>query len=124
MQVAPMLSLIVLRVSDIKRSVALYSALGLTFNREKHGTGPEHFSAWVGETVFELYPASERCPATTVRLGFVIESIAAVLAQWRGAGCNVISAPENSPYGLRAVIADPDGYRIELTQRPEPSQVP
>jgi lactoylglutathione lyase len=111
------LSLLVLRVSNLERSVAFYSALGLTFECEKHRTGPEHFSAQVGDTLFELYPASERFPVARLRLGFTVTSIEAVLAQWRETGCNVLSGPQASPDGLRAVIADPDGHRIELTQQ-------
>ncbi|MEM9007379.1 MAG: VOC family protein [Cyanobacteria bacterium P01_F01_bin.86] len=112
----PTLSLMVIRVSDIDRSAAFYSALGLTFKREQHGSGPEHFSTWMGETVFELYPASERFPITTSRIGFKVVSIAAVLEVWRQSGCKVISEPKETPWGLRTVVADPDGHRIELTQ--------
>lgn len=116
----PSLSLIVLRVTDIERAAAVYSRLGLNFQRERHGTGPEHFSTWVGETVFELYPASKRFPATAARVGFAVASIDTVLNQWRQAGGEVLSEPETSPYGLRAVVVDPDGHRIELSQKPEP----
>ena len=118
MPINPTLSLIVLRVADIERSAAFYASLGLNFTRENHGAGPEHFSTRVGETVFELYPASERFPVTTVRLGFGVESIPAVLNHWRGRHCRILSEPQDSPYGLRAVVADPDGHRVELTQIP------
>jgi len=39
------LSLIVLRSPDIVRSAAFYSRLGLQFSLQRHGSGPEHFSA-------------------------------------------------------------------------------
>jgi catechol-2,3-dioxygenase len=39
------INLIVIRVSDIDRSAAFYRALGLVLVKERHGTGPEHYSA-------------------------------------------------------------------------------
>jgi len=120
----PTLSLIVLRVSNIERAAEFYSAIGFTFECEQHGSGPEHFSTWVGDTVFELFPASERFPVTTSRVGFAVASIEDVLHKWRQTGCKVLSEPKESPYGLRAVVADPDDHRVELTQKPEPSGVP
>lgn len=120
----PALALIVLRVSDIRRAAEVYSAIGFTFQLEQHGSGPEHFSTSVGDTVFELYPASARFPVTTSRVGFAVGSIDAVLNDWRQTGCEVLSEPEESPFGLRAVVEDPDGHRIELTQKPEPGGVP
>ncbi|MFH1300662.1 MAG: VOC family protein [Planctomycetota bacterium] len=120
----PTLSLIVLRVSNIERAAEVYSTIGFTFKREQHGSGPEHFSTWVGDTVFELYPTSERFPATTSRVGFAVTSIVAVVNNWRQTGCEVLSEPKESPYGLRAVVVDPDGHHVELTQKTELSSVP
>ena len=111
----PIISLVVLRVSNIERAAEFYAAIGLTFQREQHGTGPEHFSTWVGNTVFELYPASEHFPLTPSRIGFTVTAIETVLAKWQQ-HCKVLSEPKVSPYGIRAVVADPDGHRIELTQ--------
>ena len=120
----PTLSLIAIRVSDCARSVTFYAAMGFTFAREQHGNGPEHFSTCSGETVFELYPASDRFPVTTVRLGFTVNSIDAVLNAWRQCNCKILSEPKASPWGLRAVVADPDGHRIELTQSTPSRGVP
>ena len=113
----PSLSLIVLRVTDIEIAAAFYTGIGLTFQREQHGNGPEHFSATLGSIVMELYPASDRFPVSTSRLGFSVSSIEAVMNSLRRFDCKVISEPKQSEWGLRAVIADPDGHRIELTQR-------
>ena len=49
--------------------------MGLTFKREKHGRGVEHYAAYVGDTVLEIYPAgsvyTQDGPlAGQVRLGF------------------------------------------------------
>ena len=77
----PTLSLIVIRVSDITRSAEAYSALGITFQREQHGNGPVHFSGALGDTIFELYPATERSPVTSCRLGFAVAYVNEVIAK-------------------------------------------
>lgn len=117
----PTLSLMVIRVTDIDRSAAFYAALGFTFTCEQHGKGPVHYNTTLGDkgngTVFELYPASERFPVTPFRLGFAVASIQTVLERWRRTGYDVCTEPKASPWGPRAVVTDPDGYTIELTQK-------
>ncbi|MDB5348343.1 MAG: hypothetical protein JWP89_6720 [Schlesneria sp.] len=112
----PTLSLVVIRVSDITRSAEAYSILGITFQQEQHGNGPVHYSSSVGETIFELYPATERSPVTSCRFGFAVACMDDVIAKWRERGREIVAEPIDSPWGLRAVIADPDGHKIELTQ--------
>jgi lactoylglutathione lyase len=113
----PILSLVVIRVSDITRSVEAYSDLGITFQREQHGNGPVHYSGAVGATILELYPATERSPVTSCRLGFIVACIDDVIAKWLESGREIVAEPTDSPWGLRAVVVDPDGHKIELTQR-------
>ncbi len=122
MPYTPTLSLIVIRVADINRSAQFYSALGLQFQHEQHGNGPEHFSTSLGDTDFELYPSTERFPVTSVRLGFTVDSIEAILEIWLQSdrfqnNVKILSEPKDSPWGVRAVVADLDGHRIELIQK-------
>ncbi len=113
----PTLSLVVIRVSDITRSVEAYSVLGITFQQEQHGNGPVHYSGSAGATIFEIYPATERSPVTSCRLGFSVACIEDVIAKWRESGGEIIVERTESPWRPRAVVADPDGHKIELTQR-------
>lgn len=112
------LNLVVLRSSDMARVAAFYSLLGLQFMRHQHGSGPEHFAAELGSGVFELYPFSPDGPSTLgTRIGFSVPSLDAAIAaisEYPGA---IISPPKDSEWGRRAVIADPDGHRIELLQQ-------
>ncbi|WP_342753405.1 VOC family protein [Prosthecobacter debontii] len=52
------LNLVVVRVADLERAQKFYEGLGLQFVRHRHGQGPEHLSAEIGDAVFELYPGS------------------------------------------------------------------
>ena len=116
----PILSLVVLRSPDIDRAAAFYSRLGLQFARHRHGAGPEHFSAELPGGVFELYPQTAEGASTLgTRVGFTVTSVdeaVASLSEYPGA---VISPPNGSEWGRRAVVADPDGHRVELIQAPD-----
>ena len=109
------LNLVVLWSPDIERAAAFYSCLGLQFSKHRHGTGPEHFSAELPGAVFELYAlAADGSSTLGSRIGFRVPSVdaaVAALSEYPGA---VISPPRDSEWGRRAVVADPDGHKIEL----------
>jgi lactoylglutathione lyase len=112
------LNLVVLRSVDLDRAVAFYSRLGLQFTRERHGSGPEHFAAALEGSVLELYPLAPDDPSTLgVRIGFQVPSLDAAIAAIGEEPGALISSPRVSEWGRRAVVADPDGHRIELLQR-------
>jgi predicted enzyme related to lactoylglutathione lyase len=110
------LNLVVLRVADLSRAEAFYRAIGLDFVRHAHGKGPEHLACERDGIVFELYPATAAQPvAPSTRVGFAVPDVAtAVTAASAVAGVAVVTAPTQSEWGLRAVLADPDGHRVEL----------
>ncbi|MER5644733.1 glyoxalase/bleomycin resistance/dioxygenase family protein [Streptosporangium sp. NPDC002524] len=92
-------NLIVVYTDQLDACHAFYTGLGLTFAKERHGTGPEHYAALLGGTVFELYPAGGSRPATgSLRLGLVVpaDSVARAFAPGRH------------------VLTDPDGRVVDL----------
>jgi hypothetical protein len=112
----PRFNLVVIRVADIDRAAAFYSLLGITFAKHAHGTGTVHY-AWETEGfVFELYAAAAEQPvAPSTRIGFAVADVdAAVAALGAFPGARVVAAAKDSPWGRRAVVADPDGHRVEL----------
>ena len=111
------LNLVVLRVSDVERAAEFYRLLGLRLEPEQHGKGPLHYAAEAGAAVFEIYPRKSGTDSmASTRIGFRVDSIAAILEVLQEAGGKIVSAPQASDWGLRAVIEDPDGHRIELTE--------
>lgn len=111
------LNLVVLRVADLERSAAFYSCLGLTFARHRHGNGPEHLAAEMLGAVFELYPLStDTTPTKDTRIGFRVPSLDAAIAALGEFPGAIASSPKDSPWGRRAVVADPDGHRVELLE--------
>ena len=111
------LNLVVLRSSDIARSAAFYTCIGLQFSMHRHGNGREHFAAEMPGAVFEIYPLSPDGPSTLgTRIGFRVPSVDIALAALSGHPGAVVTLAADSEWGRRAVVADPDGHRVELVQ--------
>ena len=110
----PSLNLIVIRARDIEVTGDYYRALGCRFEKHRHGNGPEHLSCQFNGLVFEIYPATDKSPPESTRLGFKVDSITSVVET---AGAPVASPTADSEWGLRAVVKDPDGRKVELTEK-------
>lgn len=111
------LNLVVLRSSDMERAADFYGCLGLRFTRHRHGKGPEHFAAETAGGVFEIYPFAPGGASTLgTRIGFRVASLDEAISALRDFPQAVISPAGDSPWGRRAVVADPDGHRVELVE--------
>ena len=109
------LGLVVLRSPDIERAARFYNLLGIQFVRERHGAGPDHLAGQIGAVVLEIYPKDDLGDSADVRLGFRVASVDNVTAGASEAGHAVLSPPNESSWGRRAVLGDPDGRRVEIT---------
>jgi lactoylglutathione lyase len=106
-----------LRARDATRLASFYKELGLNFVRHRHGNGPEHFAFESGGSVFEIYPAKDGSKATRdLRLGFEVTDVQAAVKRLLQTGAEIVSGPAASPWGLRAVLKDIEGHRLELTE--------
>lgn len=110
------LNLLVLRARDIAALVRFYAALGIEFNKEQHGSGPEHYSGKAGAVLLEIYPIGSGAATTAIRLGFTVSSISTSIAAAVAAGGTIVSPPQDSSWGSRAVLMDPEGHKVELLQ--------
>ncbi len=107
------LNLLVLRTPRIEDLRTFYSALGARFESERHGDGPDHYAATLGDDfVLELYPCvAGAMPDPDLRLGVKVDNIGEAL---RSIGQSV--APRQTKWGLRALVRDPDGRTVELME--------
>ena len=122
----PSLGLVVVRSADIEQTLRFYRALGLEFTEEQHGNGPVHYACDLGGTVIEIYPgkpgtAPDRRAGGATLLGFQVGLLEVTLKAIAEIGATVLTAPQASPWGKRAVVQDPDGRAIELSERPPQS---
>jgi catechol 2,3-dioxygenase-like lactoylglutathione lyase family enzyme len=107
------ITLIVLRCADVERAREFYEALGLTLVAEQHGARPRHYSTTIGRTVLELYPRGGS-ETRGMRLGLSVSNLAGTLSAVErivGRAVRIEATPTPS-----AIIEDPDGHTIELTQ--------
>ncbi|TWT38864.1 VOC family protein [Blastopirellula retiformator] len=112
----PRCNLFVIRASNLDAAEIFYQALGLQFDRHAHGAGPIHLATETPGQVFEIYPlSSDDSPTTSARVGFAVADVDATYTALLEAGGSSVSSPRDSPWGRRAVVADPDGHRVEIT---------
>jgi lactoylglutathione lyase len=113
------LTLLVLKTHQVGQLRAFYQTLGVDLVEEKHGKGPVHFAGRVGDIVIEVYPFPEdgNLVDSSTRLGFVVENVAEVIRAHEGIGTKIVMPPKETAGGLQAVVKDPDGRSVELTQR-------
>jgi hypothetical protein len=113
------LTLLVLKTRQLDVVRNFYAALGIAFMKEQHGKGPVHYAGQLGDLTLEIYPLTEESAAAdaTTRLGFAVGSLTKIVESLKSAGAPVVSLPQQTAWGLRAVVRDPDGRMIELYQR-------
>ena len=118
---APSLSLVTLRSANMETALSFYRALGFEFVEEQHGNGPRHHSSKAGSTVLEIYPgdpgrAPERKSAGATLIGFGVANLDQALTSLTQLGAPVLTPAKESPWGRRAVVADPDGRAVDLSE--------
>lgn len=110
-------NLLVIRVGDLASSRAFYEALGVELRSEKHGTGPAHWTHDSDGFVFEIYPRRTEADSTSaVRLGFSVPALAPIMPRLAALGAEIVTPPQESEWGLRAVVRDQDGHVVELRE--------
>jgi predicted enzyme related to lactoylglutathione lyase len=119
----PSLNLIVLRTADLDAMLMFYRELGLQFVQEQHGAGPVHYSCETGGIVVEIYPtkpnnAPDGRQAGATMIGFRVTGVEQVVEKLRRLGAQILTEPQTSEWGRRAVVQDPDGRAIELNEPP------
>ncbi len=113
------LSLVVLKTRQVNALRDFYGSLGIELAQEQHGKGPVHFAGRVGKVVLEIYPLPEGGTAAdgATRLGFTVERLAEIIQALQALGTPVVTEPQNTEWGLRVVVRDPDGRAVELYQQ-------
>jgi predicted enzyme related to lactoylglutathione lyase len=114
----PRLSLVVIRAADPAQLARFYSALGMSFQPEQHGAGPLHYVSTDTGITFEIYPRSaEEPPTTGTRLGFATVALDVVLNALTEYGGEIVAPARVSPWGRRAVVIDPEGHKVEISEQ-------
>jgi lactoylglutathione lyase len=112
------LTLLVLKTHQVEQLRAFYLTLGVNLVEEKHGKGPVHFAGRAGAVVIEVYPLTDDSSPvdSSTRLGFAVENVAEVIRALERIGTKSVTPPKETAWGFQAIVKDPDGRSVELTQ--------
>lgn len=114
----PTLSLIVIKTDRMQSALPFYRCLGFEFTEERHGEGPLHYSASLGEAVMEIYPLPEGQPVdSTTRLGFKVNNLQEAVERVEATDGQLVKPPCETAWGLMALVKDSDGRTVELYER-------
>lgn len=110
------LNLLVIRTQDPEVLKSQYELLGMTFEYHKHDKGPYHYASEIDECVFEIYPFTKSITVTdaSLRLGFEVNNLIQTLENLKNSNWMILSEPQETPWGLTAIVQDLDGRKIEL----------
>ncbi|KJF70232.1 VOC family protein [Agrobacterium arsenijevicii] len=109
------LKFLTLYAKQLDRTVAVYEALGIEFEREKHGDGPIHFSHSTRDLIIEIYPAGSRVVAESMILGFTVTDLATVRNLLLENGVTILKDIDVVDGATRMIFEDPDGRRLFIS---------
>lgn len=99
-------------------TASFYAQFGITFQSEKHGAGPVHYSSESKEMTVEFYPAAGHAQRKDeVMLGFEIADTDEAERIAMNNNFEILEPPKETPLGNRIILADPDGRRVLLYSR-------
>jgi predicted enzyme related to lactoylglutathione lyase len=118
------LGTLVLYTASLERTVAFYRAIGVDLVDEDHGDGMPHFAAELDGCHFAVFPATGETRAPGLRepgcafVGIAVGSAHDAVRRVRDLDAPVMQEPTEYPWGIRAVLADPDGRPVEIFEPP------
>ena len=111
------IQLLVLRCRNIEETMRFYNLYEFSFQKEKHGKGPEHYAADNFGFVLELYQVVQGDKPDNVRVGFSTPYLSDISGNLLHAK-NVFI--EKRPYDFEGklcmLVQDPDGRKVEVSQ--------
>ncbi|SKA36456.1 hypothetical protein SAMN04488128_104115 [Chitinophaga eiseniae] len=114
------LQLLVIKTHQPEVLAAFYTLLGIEFEYHQHGKGPFHYASKNGLPVMEIYPLPANVPTAdnTTRLGFGVTQLDELIRRLQQQQTPIFAIPGQSEWGYRAIVQDPDGRKVELTEMP------
>ena len=116
------LGALILFANQLAETVSFYQALGLPLEEESHDDGPLHFACDLGTlhvAVFQGAPGTHPPFRTAggVLPGLAVPSLDGALESAEALGAKIVQRPTEYPWGMRALVEDPDGRTVELFER-------
>jgi lactoylglutathione lyase len=121
-----------MRVSDMEQTIAFYrDVLGLKVIERKTSPRGSHLAFLKVPNSDELIELTSFPPSGPVKvqedlvhLAFQVESLDATIASLTAKGVKITDGPTQTSSGSRFLFIDaPDGYEIELIERPQSEKI-
>ncbi len=98
-----------------------YRALGIPLETDTHEEegGPTHFEADVAGVHFALFPSkAQSATATTgaTMVGLEVDNLDEIVRALESRGVRFKTTLQETPWGRRVVVFDPDGRAVEIYQ--------
>tara|TARA_B110001454_G_C12723330_1_gene436724 strand:- start:12466 stop:12822 length:357 start_codon:yes stop_codon:yes gene_type:complete len=109
---------LVIATSQIKDVLRFYENLGLTFKIKKVSLGTEYYWTMANglEIAFLEKPDLKQDPQPHYTLSFEVKDIDAKFQQFVANKFIGILDPTDFPDGRKAIVLDPDGRSVEMTE--------
>lgn len=115
-QILGKLGLIMMVVSDMERSVAFYrDVVGLKLLFKQNNWS--QFDA--GNIILGLHPIGDEVkvgPTTGCTFGIYVNDMQKAVGEIKRRGGTLAVEPRREPFGLWALLKDPDGYNVQIIQ--------
>ena len=115
------LSGVLLVSQDPARLAAFYTdVLNVPLEVEEHEDTLPHWGATLGDIHFAIHPIEDfpdgRSGVGAVKLAFTVFDLAALVNRLQQSGVRLVQEPKDTGFFVSAMLRDPDGNLIELTQ--------
>jgi predicted enzyme related to lactoylglutathione lyase len=113
----PTLARVIVSTATLDKALSFYAdLLGLTRQRRQD---PFAWLRTADGVELMLHERDTTPSRASVAIGLVIADLDGTVASWAARGGEVIDPPADQPWGERmAVVTDPDGHVVCLSQRP------
>jgi Glyoxalase/Bleomycin resistance protein/Dioxygenase superfamily. len=107
--------------SKVQEVIEFYRAVGIPLEPDSHDEPDKtpHFEADVADThfaVFETKDGSSGGTQSPTMVGLAVDDLVAVVAKLEKMNAKFKTTLEDTPWGKRVVVYDPDGRAVEIYQ--------
>ncbi|MGD1714428.1 hypothetical protein [Dapis sp. BLCC M172] len=113
----PLIFYIVIYSRNLVELDKFYSKIGFNVEKHKHGDGDEHLVCKSRDVLLEIYPlpdSGSQNPTKNIKIGLKVPSHATILNQTEFFRQYLYKLPEETQWGPKMSLIDPDGNIIDL----------
>ncbi|WHZ13942.1 MAG: hypothetical protein OJF52_000777 [Nitrospira sp.] len=109
--------------SRVQEVIAFYRAVGIPLEPDTHDEHDKvpHYETDIGGAHFAVFQARENASGSGTQIAFAVADLSEVLSAIEKLKAPISTPLEDTPWGKRVVVLDPDGRAVEIYQTETPS---